>query len=63
MTGEQLGEAELVHERATTTLVSQLARVEAELEFQYDLSAIEPATEEQMIVGVLRRRDLPMLVR
>ena len=55
MTGEQLGEAELVHERATTTLVSQLARVEAELEFQYDLSAIEPATEEQMIVGVLRR--------
>ena len=31
--------------------VSQLARVEAELEFQYDLSAIEPATEEQMIVG------------
>ena len=56
MTGEQLGEAELVHERATTTLVSQLARVEAELEFQYDLSAIEPATEEQMIVGVLRRR-------
>jgi len=55
MTGEQLGEAELIHERATTTLVSQLARVEAELQFQYDTCHVEPATEEQMIVGVLRR--------
>ena len=55
MTGEQLGEAEHMHERATTTLVSRLARVETELEFALDAQQIEPATEEQMIVGVLRR--------
>ncbi|KAK7254140.1 poly(A)-specific ribonuclease [Aureococcus anophagefferens] len=54
MTAEQLGELELKHERCAEVLVSQIARTEAELHFSMELNAIEPATEEQQIVRVLR---------